>query len=87
VGARLAGRFSQHPPDPQQAADWLRHMSGVVALALAGIAAVGSGVFAWLQPGGDSVPEKTAGLPGMAGVVQWTTAGMAYRSLPWLFLS
>jgi hypothetical protein len=41
----------------------------------AGAALAAAGIFAWLQQGG--VPEDTAGLPGMAGVIGWTALAIA----------
>jgi hypothetical protein len=40
----------------------------------AAAALIGSGVFAWLQPGG---PARAAELPGMASVIGWTTLAIA----------
>jgi len=44
-------------------------------LAPAGGALVAAGLFAWLQPGGPA--PRAAALPGMAGVVGWTTLAIA----------
>ena len=41
----------------------------------AGVALVAAGLFAWLQPGGPT--PQSAGLPGMTGVVGWTTLAIA----------
>jgi hypothetical protein len=41
----------------------------------AAVALICAGVFAWLQPGGPA--GHSAGLPGMAGVIGWTTLSIA----------
>jgi hypothetical protein len=55
-------------------ADTLRKACVRLAVILAAIAAVCAGVFSWLQP--VVVPENAAALPGMAGVIKWTAAGL-----------
>ena len=44
-------------------------------LAPAALALIAAGVFAWLQPGGPT--PRAAELPGMAGVIGWTTLAIA----------
>ena len=58
-------------------ADRLRDALAVLLLALAGIALVSAGVFAWSQPGETGVPESAAALPGLASVIGWTALGLA----------
>jgi len=72
--SRAPGRS---PAEAQQIADRLRDALAVLLLVLAAIAVVIAGVFAWLQPGGTSVHETAATLPGLASVIGWTVLGIA----------
>jgi hypothetical protein len=47
----------------------------VYLLGPAGVALIAAGLFAWLQPGGPT--PRAAELPGMAGVIGWTTLAIA----------
>jgi CHAT domain-containing protein len=54
--------------------DMLRRVAPLLGLPSAA-ALITTGVFAWLQPGGQAV--RSAGLPGMAAVSGWTALGIA----------